>query len=356
MSHKSEHLRKKERMSIQLATLIEYYATSKQVAGCSPKTIIALRSNLSRFVRFLEQRDHSLKLADLTIHDARAYIASLQGKVTKYEGHPLNHPIPDCEFSPQTIWSHVRSLRAFSNWLEKEGYTKTPIFEMLDLPKLPKKKIEVLSPDEIRQVLAAVNADTILGARLYAIILLMIDTGIRAGEVVGLKLANVDWERNVFKVFGKGSKERFVPMGASAKQALVRYVQIYRPQPARPDIDNVFLSVDGYPLTVNALIHIFMRLAKNCGVERLHAHLLRHTCGVQYLLAGGDTKSLQMFLGHSSPVMTHHYEQFKDEQMMAQHRKFSPADTLGLAQRRFGKRSNIQKGKNGPDIKTARTG
>lgn len=345
MSHTSERLRKKERMSIQLATLIEYYATSKQVAGCSPKTLIALRSNLNRFMRFLEQRGHSLKLADLTIHDARAYVASLQGKVTKYDGHPLNRPIPDYELSPQTVWSHVRTLRAFSNWLQQEGYTKTPVFEMLESPKLPKKKIEVLSPDEIRQVLESINTDTLLGSRLYAMILLMIDAGIRAGEVVGLKLGNVDWERNVFKVFGKGSKERFVPMGASAKQALLRYVQVFRPQPARPDIDNVFLSVDGYPLTVNAIIHIFLRLAKNCGVERLHAHLLRHTCGVQYLLAGGDTKSLQMFLGHSSPVMTHHYEQFKDEQMMAQHRKFSPADTLGLTQRRFGKKSGVQKPK-----------
>ena len=81
MSHKSEQLRKKERMSIKLPTLIEYYATSKQVAGCSPKTLIAIRSNLGRFARFLEQRDHSLTLSELTIHEARAYVASLQGKV-----------------------------------------------------------------------------------------------------------------------------------------------------------------------------------------------------------------------------------------------------------------------------------
>lgn len=356
MSNKSEQLRKRERMSITLPTLIEYYAMSKQVAGCSPKTLIAIRSNLGRFVRFLEQREHSLTLPDLTIHEARAYVASLQGKVTKYEGHPLTHSIPDSVLSPQTVWSHVRSLRAFSNWLKEEGYSKHSIFEMLETPKLPKKKIEVLSPDEIRQVLESINANTFMGARLYAMILLMIDTGVRAGELAGMKLSDVDWERAVFKVFGKGSKERFVPMGTTAKQVLMRYVQVFRPTPARPDVDTVFLSVDGYPLTVNAITHIMMRLAKNSGVTRLHAHLLRHTCGVQYLLAGGDTKSLQMFLGHASPFMTHHYEQFKDEQVMAQHRKFSPADTLGLTQRRFAKKSGIQKGKNSPDIKTTRTG
>jgi len=337
MSHKSLQLRKKERMSIQLSTLIEYYATSKKVAGCSPKTLIALRSNLDRFLRFLEKREHSLKLADVTIHDARSYVASLQGKVIKFEGHPLNRPIEGYELSPQTVWSHVRTLRAFSNWIYHEGYTKSPLFQQLEVPKLPQKKIEVLSPEEIHQILDSINSNTFIGARTYAIVLLMIDTGIRAGELVGMKLSDIDWERGIFKVFGKGSKERFVPMGATARQTLMRYANVFRPQPARPDVDNVFLSVDGYPLTVNAITHIMHRLGRNSGVTRLHAHLLRHTCGVQYLLAGGDTKSLQMFLGHASPFMTHHYEQFKDEQVMAQHRKFSPADALGLAQRRFAK-------------------
>jgi integrase/recombinase XerD len=193
MSHKSELLRKSERMTITLSTLMEYYATSKQVAGCSPKTLIAVRSNLGRFLRFLEQRGHSLRLAEVTIHDARAYVSALQGTVTKYEGHPLNHPIPTSALSPQTVWSHVRTLRAFSNWLRNEGYTKNSVFEMLEAPKLPKKKIEVLSPEEIRQVLESINSNTLMGARLHSMILLMIDTGVRAGELVGMKLADVDW-------------------------------------------------------------------------------------------------------------------------------------------------------------------
>lgn len=337
MSHKSELLRKKERMEITLSTLIEYYVTSKQVKGCSKKTLIGLSSNLARFVRCLTQNGHSLKLADLTIHDARSYIASLQGTVTKYEGHTLTPPKPGCTFSPQTVHKHVTTLRAFSNWLHREGYTKDPLFDLLELPKLPQIKIEVLSPEEIQQVLSCINPSTFMGARLYAMVVLMIDSGVRAGEVVGVKLGDVDWARGVFKVFGKGSKERFVPLGGTAKQLLLRYVQVFRPKPARPDVDNVFLSVDGYPLTVNAITQIMKRLARNSGITRLHAHLLRHTCGVQYLMVGGDTKSLQMFLGHSSPFMTHHYEQFTDEQVMAQHRKYSPIDALGVAPRRFSK-------------------
>ncbi len=337
MSRKSEGLRNKERMQITIPTLLEYYFESKKAKGCSKKTLVAIRSVLERFRRFLEARGHSLKLDDLTIEDARAYVASLQGRITKYDDHKLVPPKPNAEYSPQTIHSHVRILRTFSNWIRDDGYTKQPIFARLELPKLPQVKIAVLAPEEINQILASINPGTFIGARLMAMVLVMLDTGIRAGELIGMLLLNVDWDRGVIKVFGKGSKERFVPIGATAKQTLLRYVQTFRPQPARSDIDQVFLSVDGYPLSVNALVHIMTRLAKNSGVSRLHAHLLRHTSGVHYLLNGGDTKSLQMYLGHSTSDMTNHYEQLTTEHMMAQHRKFSPVDSLGVSYRRFGK-------------------
>lgn len=135
---------------------------------------------------------------------------------------------------------------------------------------------------------------------------------------------------------GKGSKERYVPFGAVAKQMLFRYVQVFRPKPARPDIENAFLALDGYALTMNAVVHMMQRLGQTSGIPRLHAHLPRHTCGVLYLMDDGDTKSLQMFLGHSSPYMTHHYEQLKDEHVLAQHRKHSPMDSLGVTFRRIG--------------------
>ncbi len=341
MSRKSDLLRKKERMEITLPTLVEYFASSRQIKGCSPKTLIATRGNLGKFMRFLKGRGHSLRLGDLSIQDARAYAAYLQGTVTKFEGHKFNRPLPGSKYSPETVHTHVRALRSFSFWLTREGYTQTPVFELLELPKLPQKKVDVLSPEEIHQILSSINPDTCKGSRLLAIVMLMLDSGIRAGELVGLKLPDIDWNRGVFKVMGKGSKERFVPFGSTAKQMLHRYIQVYRPNPIRPDIDHAFLSLDGYPLTVNAVVHMMTRLADNSGVARLHAHLLRHTCGVLYLLGEGDTKSLQIFLGHSSPRMTNHYEQLKDEHVLAQHRKHSPVDALGISYRRFGKRRSL---------------
>ncbi len=181
-----------------------------------------------------------------------------------------------------------------------------------------------------------------MGARMYVMVLCTLDTGVRRGELARLKLADVDWERGIFKVFGKGAKERIVPVGHVAKQAMLRYVQVFRPQPEQPEFDTLFLSVDGYPLSIDAVGHLFERLAKKSGVTRLHAHLLRHTNGVLYLTGGGDTKSLQMFLGHSSPFMTHHYEQLKDEHVLAQHRKFSPVDRMQISPRRFGKKQKLE--------------
>jgi site-specific recombinase XerD len=293
MSKKSERLIRKERMEITLPILIDYYLNTKKIKGCSPKTLLNTKSNLGKFVRYLEQHGHSLRLSELTLEHARAYAGDLQGQVTKYEAHPLNKPVPDSTFAPQTVHTYVRYLRTFSAWLVQEGYSKDSIFARLELPKLPQTKIDVLKPEEIQKVLDCINPQTFMGARLYAMVLVCLDSGIRRAELAGLKLADVDWERGVFKVFGKGAKERLVPIGTIAKQAMFRYVQVFRPKPARPDEDNVFLAVDGYTLSVDAIGHMFERLAKRSGITRLHAHLLRHTNGVQYLMLGGDTRSFK---------------------------------------------------------------
>lgn len=93
--------------------LIEYYVMSKQVKGCWKKTLVGFRSNLGKFINHLTQQDHSLKLSELTIHNARAFITSLQGTVTKYEGHTLTPAKPGCTYSPQTVHKHV-TLRSWT--------------------------------------------------------------------------------------------------------------------------------------------------------------------------------------------------------------------------------------------------
>lgn len=98
-------------------------------------------------------------------------------------------------------------LRTFPAWLYDEGYTKSPLLDRLELPKHPKPHVQMLTPEEIQKIIASINPNTFLGSRLPAIILIMLDTGIRAGEWVGMLMRNVDCERGVIKVLGKGSKQ-----------------------------------------------------------------------------------------------------------------------------------------------------
>ena len=105
------------------------------------------------------------------------------------------------------------------------------------------------------------------------------------------------------KIMGKGSKERIVPIGGMAQKILMRYVYHFRPESLRVDQDNLSLTLDGRPMTSNAVRLIFTRLARKSRVERLHVHLCRHTFATSYLVNGGDVFTPQQILGHSTLEM-----------------------------------------------------
>ena len=304
---------RKEERPMRLSEALDYYLITCQMEGKSPKTISWYKQKLEAFVAFC---DNPL-VRELTLEDAREFVASLWKK----------------DITPRTIHGYVRALRAFASWLEHEGYTSNNLFKKLKPPKVPQKLIQPLREEEIKTILKSFNQDTQLGARGYAICVLLLDTGIRSGELCGIRLDDVDFKRGVIKVNGKGAKERMVPIGSMAKKALMRYVRVFRPEPAMAAIDNVFLSPDGYPLTPNAIAKFMRRLAKRTEVDRLHAHLWRHTSGVRYLMAGGDVFSLQTILGHETLEMTRHYVQLASRHIEIQHKRFSPADNLGLRRR-----------------------
>lgn len=112
------------------------------------------------------------------------------------------------------------------------------------------------------------------------------------------------------------------------QKALIRYIYHFRPQPQYPDIENVFLSIDGLPLIWNAVKMVFQNLAKKCRLKRYHPHLCRHTFATNYLVNGGDVFSLQHILGHTTLEMVRHYVNLASSQIAVQHRKFSPIDRL----------------------------
>jgi len=190
--------------------------------------------------------------------------------------------------------------------------------------------IEILSDQEIADIFAKLNPTCSLGARLYLMVLLLLDTGIRASELVGLTLANTYIEQDYFKVLGKGDKERIVPFGATTKKALLRYIHTFRPEPFHQGVDQLVLTTDGSPLTYSGLAQAIKRLGKKTGVPRLHAHLFRHTFAVRYLMNGGDIMTLRLILGHATLEVTQMYMHLASAHVQLQHHKFSPVDRLGI--------------------------
>jgi len=311
----------------QLSEFIDYYEVCNKAEGKSPKTISWYSANLKNFRNYLKNRHLSDSLDNIDTKLLREYVFYLLKK-TRYENHPYT-PAKTELLSTATVHGHVRTLRAFFNWLGVEGLTQNNPARDLKPPKVVKKVVSTLSDEEIRAVLSTFSispSDT----RNQALFMILLDTGLRIGELINLKMEDVHMDEGYLKVLGKGKKERIVPIGNNAQKVLQRYLFRFRPKPNNPVIDNVFLSHNSNSLTENSMKLMFTRLAKRSGVYRLHAHLCRHTFATRFLINGGDVFSLQQILGHSTLEMVRHYVNLASSHIAIQHQKYSPLDRLNL--------------------------
>ncbi len=311
----------------KLSELIEYYEVCNRAEGKSPKTISWYSANLKSFRNYLKNRHLPDSLDNIDTKLLREYVLYLM-KRTRYDGHPYT-PAKTELLSSATIHGHVRTLRAFFNWLVVEVLTQNNPAKDLKPPKVARKVVSTLSDDEIGAILNTFSISP-SDARNQTLFMLLIDTGLRIGELVNLKMDDVHMDEGYLKVMGKGKKERIVPMGNNAQRALQRYLFRFRPKPINPVTNNVFLSTSSQPLTENSMKLMFTRLAKRSGVCRLHAHLCRHTFATRFLINGGDVFSLQQILGHSTLEMVRHYVNLASSHIAIQHQKFSPLDRLHL--------------------------
>lgn len=315
---------------LTLHDLIGYWEFHNRTEGKSQKTIDWYNHVLGKFECFLQENGDSLLIEEIGEPQVRAFIRHLQLQ-RKWESSKQT-PTSDQLVSPGGIENRLRAMRAFFNWLHREEYTDDHRMEGIGKYKVPKRVIDVLTEDEMRTLLGACNVRTHAGARDHAILSLMLDAGPRLSEVAGLATANVALDAGQVKVFGKGSKERILPIGTATQRSLWRYQHHFRPEPIGPDMV-FFLTLDGKPLGQSGVRLIIKRLAKRSGVERLHPHLCRHTFATQYLLNGGDVFSLQQILGHTTLEMARIYVTLASTQVAVQHRKYSPMDLVAVGGR-----------------------
>lgn len=165
----------------------------------------------------------------------------------------------------------------------------------------------------------------------------------RLSELVNLKLDHVDFTLGQLKVFGKGAKERIVPMGLNARRAVLRYKEHARPAAVSAQERNLFLTMAGQPISKESVNKLMQRLARRAGIPRLHPHLLRHTFAVRSLMNGGDVFTLQKILGHTSLEMTRKYVTLASGDVKARHSLSSAVDNLGLAERPRGRPRSLDK-------------
>jgi site-specific recombinase XerD len=311
-----------------LEKLILQFEAFNRSEGKTAKTVQWYNTSLGLFKDYLTNCGIKPTLGCVDVGVAREYILHLQ-KRNRFDDHPTT-PKQEQLLSPQTIQCYVRAIKAFFNWLQREGYTRENQLESLKPPKTPIKLVNPLEEIEISAILSSMDPQVSWGARNTTIILLMLDTGLRFTELLTLEMKNLHLEDTYLKVMGKGQKERIVPFGSSAQKALMKYIYHFRPEFLRDD--RVFLNLDGSTMTETGLKLMFRRLAGSSGVNRLHAHLLRHTFAVNYLVNGGDVFTLQQILGHTTLEMVRRYVNFANSHVMTQHKRFSPVDRMNLRQ------------------------
>ena len=243
--------------------------------------------------------------------------------------------------SKKTTLNYHTGLSAFWTWAVKEQLADSNIVHTVQPPKPELPDIQPYNQQEVRALLSALAqsreyrrpgkrtcAHAVPHAeRNRALILLLLDTGIRASELCGIRLHHLDKRNQRIFIFGKGSRERHVPFSARTGQALWRYLAT-RPQ---ADLNEpLFLLQNGRPFQRFRLLDLLETIGNRAGVTGVTVHRFRHTCAIQYIRNGGDPFTLQRLLGHSTMEMVKRYLALAQADIENVHRRVSPVENWAL--------------------------
>lgn len=314
----------------RLDNLIQGYRLCARTEGKSEKTIRIYTTALTKLQGFLEDRGYTTDVSGLGVRELREFILYLQ-QVRTFEHHPFTRPQAK-GLSGHAINCYLRAVRAFWSWLVREEVSSFNPFARVKIPKPPTKVIATFSEKQLNAMLKTINTATPAGFRDWSMILTLLDTGLRASELVGLTMSDVNLDDGMAKVYGKGNKERVVPFGAKVQKTLWKYLQRHRPKPANPLCTALFLTAAGQPISGDRLRAIIEKYANRAGIEgvRCSPHTFRHTFAISYLRNGGDVFSLQRILGHSSLDIVRIYVNLAEADVKACHQRFSPADNMEI--------------------------
>jgi integrase/recombinase XerD len=228
--------------------------------------------------------------------------------------------------SSESVYLEIAALRAFYRFAENERFLPTNVAENLSLPRRWKRLPKALTNQEIEKLLSPEKPETPQSLGDQALLELAYASGLRLSELRNLRLEQLHLEAGFINVIGKGNKERVVPVGRKAVEALNRYIEAGRPKLVKPRSPaNVFLTNRGSPFAAVTLWLRIKRRVRRAGVERnVTPHMLRHSFATHLLEHGADLRVIQELLGHASISTTEIYTHVTGNRLRDIHRKFHP--------------------------------
>lgn len=317
---------------------IEGFLQFKAAEALSPGTINEYRRDLEKWLAHMGDRE----LASVEVDHVRQYLAWLRLEYTPKRFGGNTQPL-----SPKTIRNVWISISAFFAWAHRE-FDYPDVMADVPAPRFKKAPFEPLKKDEVERLLKALefSRETKTEARRKyvcrrptakrdrAMVLMLLDTGLRANELCSLKIGDIDIKTGKVDIKhgviggAKGGKGRVVFMGKSARRAIWVYLA------SREDGEDAdapaFVGKFGRPVNKMALRHLLTDLGNKAGIKKCHPHRFRHTFAITYLRSGGDVFTLQSLLGHGSLDMVQHYARIAQIDIENAHRRASPADNWRL--------------------------
>jgi integrase/recombinase XerD len=289
-----------------IAEFINYVAVER---GLAKNTLAAYTRDLQKYTDFLAGR--KVQSADGVGRD----------HVTNFMMDLKKHGM-----STTSICRHLAAVKMFHRFLVRENFSKEDPTTLVDTPKIFSRVPDVLTQKEIDLILQVAQKAGVRAKRDYAILELFYASGMRVSELVDLKLNSVNYEVGFVRALGKGSKERIIPVGKKAREALTYYCEKSRPKLLKQgQSDHLFLSQQGKKLSRQSVWKTIKAYARLAGVKKnIKPHTLRHTFATHLLEHGADLRSVQEMLGHADISTTQIYTHVDRERLKSVHKEFHP--------------------------------
>lgn len=289
---------------------VSAFLFEREGRGLSPRTMEWYRERLLPFCEWAAAEHPDTGPVTATPDLLRRYLAALSARGV----------------SVPTVNGYLRALKALFSFLEAEGYVERNPAKRVPQRKALQHLPRVYSPEELALLLAQPDPKTFHGQRDHALMVLLLDTGLRISEALGIRLEDVDWAENAVTVLGKGGKQRKVCFGSTCRRTLWRYLQRRGHVPGE---ERAFLTVCGQPLSRNHVAHLISEYGRAAGLPQpATCHTFRRTCATMLLRDGASPFHVQALLGHTTLEMTRRYCRVANQDMVSLQRQHGVVDRL----------------------------